>query len=725
MEIAVYFLAVAITALAIAIFLLVRKIKKEKNHNKSLSALIHASSVYTLTWTTDFSVIEANKPLEDFLGTIGRTADESFLKNLFLDNDSLGTTGGVMLMGAMSNDGRRTVFTLSDGTVRHILWKSRVVSSRGNITTVATTGTDITDEYTTRKELDTAKQEQAIASESLNIAAESGDIGILTITHTAAGYDLNISENGLAMLGINQEKTDFDSFVACVAANDKAVFCDTVHKLMGGSESEIIEINIRISENTVHHFVFRMKSTSSSANNIHRITAAFVDATGDREAMRLRSRNFNDDPLTGFFDRSGFFAAGGEYLANAAKDRRGAVMVCIKIERYQKIFTLFGMEIADKLLLTYSQGLEKCGSKPALFGRISLDSFAVLIFCETREETDDFVKNLRIFIENACNDSILPAILAEQSRFTAGACFYDGSEDIMTLYNKANMMLLGDCQEQGCLCCYFDKVIEEKIYSRETIEEELHNAIKNGEFELYYQPKVDFDGCGLKGAEALIRWNHPSGGVIAPMSFIPIAEEVGLITRIDDWGLREACRQAKLWQDKGYAPIRVSVNMSQAQLYQTDVVASIESALAETGLAAEYLEVELTETMAMQDIERTISILKQIQALGVSVSMDDFGTGYSSLSALKLLPIDILKIDQSLIYDISSNSTSYSIVKAIVELGRALQLEVLAEGVETKEQSDVLSALGCTVAQGYFYGKPLSAADMEKLFLKKTAEAEK
>lgn len=719
MEIAVYFLAVALTALFIALFLLIRKIKKERNQNKNLSALLNASEIYTITWTTDFSSIETNQPLADFLESIGRNADESFLKMLFLDNDSFGATGSVLLVGAMEKEGRKTVFTLPDGTVKHILWKSRIVNTGEYFTVIATTGTDITSEYTIKKELDSTKQQHAIATESLGIAAESADIGILTIAHTVAGYELGFSENGLQMLGFESADVAFETFEEKISANDKELFRESVRKLFSGNaDTDVIELNIRVSESSVHHFVLRMKATRSSSKDINRITAAFIDVTNERENIGLYNRVVSEDPLTGFLDRKGFFNNGSEYLKKAAEEKRTVVMLSIRIDRFQKIATLFGMEIADRLLVTYSQGLEKCCAKSALFGRLSLDNFAVLASYDNKEQVDVFIKNLKLFIENACNDKILPAILTEQSRFTAGVCFYDEMDDIVTIYNKANMMLFTDFTDGDGICRYFDKTVEEKLYNRETIEDELRTAIKKGEFELYYQPKVNFGDSEIYGAEALIRWNHPLNGVVSPVSFIPVAEEVGLITQIDEWGLMEACRQTKLWQDKGYRPIRVSVNMSQAQLYQTDVVESIKRALMESGLAPEYLEVELTETMAMQDIERTISILKEIQSLGVSVSMDDFGTGYSSLSALKLLPIDILKIDQSLIYDINTNATSHSIVKAIVDLGRALDLEVLAEGVETEEQSSILSELGCTIAQGYLYGKPLSASDMERMFLK-------
>lgn len=723
MEIIVYFLAVLLTALVISIFLLVRKIKNERSHNNKLTAIIKASEIYALTWTTDFSHIEANKPLNEFLESMGMKADESFLRSIFLDNDTPGATGSILLMSAMTSDGRQTSYTLSDGTVKHILWKSRMTDTSENLTAVVTTGTDITDEQKIRDELDAARRQNVIANDSLDIAAESAAVGILNITRTSAGSELEISPVGLKMLGFSSAEVSFDEFIEKIPESDRVNLENAIHSLFAGkTASESIEASVAISDELVHRFTFRMKSTRSTSDNINRVTAAFVDITSEHENIMSIDRSPDDDPFTGFLNRNGFFAEGAVCLEKAIAENKRMVVLSIRIDRYEKISTLFGLETSDQVILTYAQGIESCGSKAALFGRINPDNFAVIMPCEDEKQCNTYVKNLHIFIENACNDKNLPSILIEQSRFTAGACFSDLSDkpdDIISLYNKANIMLFTDYATTDGVCRYFDKEVEEKIYNRETIEEELRTAIKNGEFELYYQPKMSFDNSEMLGAEALMRWNHPQKGVVPPVAFIPIAEEAGLITQIDEWGLTEACRQSKLWQDKGYMPICVSVNMSQAQFYQTDIVSTIKNALARTGLEAKYLEVELTETMAMQDIDRTISILKEIQALGVSISMDDFGTGYSSLSALKLLPINILKIDRSLIIDIDTSATSKSIVKAIVDLGRALDLQVLAEGVETEEQSEILSQLGCTIAQGFLYGKPLTAADIERIFLKR------
>lgn len=217
------------------------------------------------------------------------------------------------------------------------------------------------------------------------------------------------------------------------------------------------------------------------------------------------------------------------------------------------------------------------------------------------------------------------------------------------------------------------------------------------------------------GVEALIRWHHPIKGFIPPCDFIPLAEQFGIITKIDEWGLLEACRQGSKWQKMGLLPITISVNMSQAQFVRTDVYGTVVHALAETGFDPHCLEIEVTETMAMTDVDYTVAVLNRIHNLGVSISMDDFGTGYSSLASLKTIPFDVLKIDRSLVCDVNDNDTSRRITSAIVAMGKALKMIVLAEGVETNEQSRLLTDLGCDLAQGYYYSKPCPASEIEEM----------
>ncbi len=712
MELSTYLFIVLLTAAVLAAIGLWRNMRREKRKNERLSALINTGQIYAITWSTDFRLIEVNESLSQFLKETGMKADEAFLKRLFLDDASIGTTGGVLLMGAMVKTGRKTSFTLPDGTEKHILWKSRIVGAEEACSVVVSTGTDITEKIMLTAQLEDIRHNHAAVNEGLKVAAESADFGILTIRHANHGYVIDISPNGLSIL--KMKEASFGEFTDKLLPEDRDVFSQTIHRLFRGEmTSADLGVNIRLSEDTVHRFIFRFKTVKSTADDLFRITAAFIDTSEERRHS-LATMSENHDPVTVLLKRNCFISEAAEYLQESHSEKLGVAVISIKIDYFRKISTLLGTDTAEKLLNVYARGMEKCSVKPSLFGKMSIDTFAGIIPCENKDAAEKFVKNLSLYIENACNGKMLPEILTGQSRFTAGVCLCNEEDDIVSAYDKAEMALISDFSENGGSCRFFSDEVAMKIYNRDIIEQELRSAVANNELVLYYQPKTDFDGR-LYGAEALMRWNHPHNGLISPEAFITIAEECGIITQLDEWGLMQACRQAKKWQEMGFRKIRISVNMSQDQLFKTDVVAFIRNALSTTKLDPSQLEVELTETMAMQDIDRTIEILKEIRSLGVFVSMDDFGTGYSSLSALKLLPVDILKIDRSLICDICISSTSYNIIKAIVEMGNALNLEVLAEGIETEEQSEMLRGLGCHIAQGYFYSKPLSASDMEKM----------
>ncbi|MBO5376915.1 MAG: GGDEF domain-containing protein [Ruminiclostridium sp.] len=712
MGLTTYLFIVVFAVLLVVAFVATLRLHRERQKNDRLSALVNTGQIYTITWSTDFRLIEVNKSLGDFLKTAQLKPDENFLKRLFLDDASIGTTGGVLLMGAMVKTGRKTVISMPDGSERHIIWRSRIVGSEESCSIVASTGVDITDRVELKEALDSIRHEHAAVSEGLKVASESADFGILTISHADHGYVIDISPNGLTMM--NMKEADFMELTDRISSCDRDIFMETIRRIFKGEMSTAdVGAGFEVSDGEVHRFVFHFKSTKNPADGLYCITAAFLD-TSSKKSIAMAENESDSDPVTGFLKRNSFFAEAQDYLDESVEENLGVAFVSIKLNRFQKIFTLMGNETAEKLLNVYAGGIEKCSAKPAFFGKMSVDTFAAIIPCEGRETALKFVKNLGLYVENSCNGKILPEILTGQSGFTAGIYLYDGNDDVISAYNKAELSLVADFSEDGGNCRFFSDEIAMELYNRDIMEQELRAALSDNQLELYYQPKTDFDGK-IYGAEALVRWNHPHSGVISPEAFIPVAEECGLITRIDEWGLMQACRQAKYWQEKGYRKIRVSVNMSHDQLLKTDVVAAIKKALDETQLDPAQLEIEITETMAMQDINRTIELLKKIRSLGVCVSMDDFGTGYSSLSALQQLPVDILKIDRSLIFDICFNPTSYNIIKAIVEMANALDLEVLAEGIETEEQSEILRKLGCHIAQGYFYSKPLSAENMEKM----------
>src|SRR3984957_6496970 len=263
---------------------------------------------------------------------------------------------------------------------------------------------------------------------------------------------------------------------------------------------------------------------------------------------------------------------------------------------------------------------------------------------------------------------------------------------------------------------FYTSELNTKVHEKLVLQEELRNAIARSEFLLLYQPQVDLRTGRIFAVEALIRWRHPILGIVSPDKFIPMAEESGLIVTIGDWVLHEACRQNKAWQDAGIPHMTISVNVSARQFGGRNLVSRIAHSLEKSGLEAQYLELELTESLIMQDVEAAIATMKELQTLGVHLSIDDFGTGYSSLAALKSFPVTRLKIDKSFITDLVTNENDRAVTTAVISLGQKLNLRVIAEGVETEDQMAFLRENNFDEMQGYHFSRPVPAGEIEKLF---------
>lgn len=425
-----------------------------------------------------------------------------------------------------------------------------------------------------------------------------------------------------------------------------------------------------------------------------------------RSLKKSAAESVHLDEKTGLPNREGFMHNGAEFLSkNHSSDK--CALFLFDVERLGMINTIYGNDFGDKVIRAFAAASKEIAGGGAV-GRVNIDDFAVLTKLHGR--------NVESIIENF--EKIVSAQVTlpqsdENIKFFVGYCIYDGADDIYTLFNKANLGLL--MRRDNVRVAEFTSEMENRMVENELMRAEMLEALEQGEFELYYQPKVSFKTNEIIGLEALIRWHHPAKGFVAPCDFIPLAEQFGIITKIDEWTLFTACKQAKCWQDKGLTPVKISVNMSQVQFQRTDVFASVVEALEKTGLDPQWLEIEVTETMAMTDVERTVGILDKIHKLGVSISMDDFGTGYSSLASLKAIPFDVLKIDRSLVCDVNENDTSRRIAGAIVAMGKALKMVVLAEGVENVEQTKLLTEIGCDLAQGYYYSRPCPSEEIEKL----------
>lgn len=720
MEIALIILSsllmICVTVSVIAVLKATSEMQKEKLRFDELAESVFD---YNLEWTEDLSEIKFGKKLENLLISCGIPRDKSYILNVFGNNGDIAESSMSLCVNAVRKSGIISEYYSADGISGLIHWKSVSLNLPDGRLKVYSLGRDISDETLSRKVTEQIRQQLVEEFEFIKIAASNAEAGVISFITDGDGIFISAAPQICSLLGFeNDDAFSLEQFLSLVDKEDVIEVERQIKCFVSGiNDSLYVEASVKTVKGQNHTLTIECKYNSSSLDYRHARTGMVFDTTISRANREEAFKDSQKDLITGLYNRNGFMIEGKKYLEKLKSEEKQAVLVCIQVQRLRKISMLFGIEVSDTLSKLYAETITGVTGDNAIVGKVGVEDFAIMYICSEEEEVEALMKKIGIVVENFCNNETLPAVLKEQASFIAGACFYDGNDDISTFFNKASVTLFSGLRKPGKICCFFDKHIEKQVSGRDIVEHEISEALKLGELELYYQPKISVHTGEIVGAEALMRWNHKTQGLIMPNEFIHVAEEMGIITKIDEWGMLQACIQNRIWQEKGYDPIKISVNMSQAQLYQTDVVASVKNALAESGIDASCLEVELTETMAMIDIDRTISILNSLKELGVSISMDDFGTGYSSLSSLKILPIDLLKIDRSLVYDIETNNTARCITKAIVELGKAMELIVLAEGVETVDQQNILKELGCDIIQGFLYSKPQPAAMVEKMFL--------
>src|ERR1035441_10105162 len=438
-----------------------------------------------------------------------------------------------------------------------------------------------------------------------------------------------------------------------------------------------------------------------------------VRTQGLEAATRQLRHLATHDALTGLPNRVLLDDRIAQALTHAHRERHSfAVMLC-DLDRFKLINDSLGHHAGDHLLQEVARRLTNVVRDVDTVARLGADEFIIVLSPLTSRKDAEVVAQRVI---EAMQPAVEIAGITIHASLSIGIAFYpDDGSSVETLIAHADAAMFAAKQRgRNSVQCYaagMDAGTHDKV----RLESDLHTALALRQFELYYQPKVDTMSGTFYSAEALIRWRHPERGLVSPAAFIPLAEECGLIGPIGEWVLREACRQGRAWQQAGLSPVRIAVNVAASQFRAGDLVETIHQALADAELEARFLEVELTESAVMSDPEESIKILEQLSEMGVLVSVDDFGTGYSSMSYLRRFPIDQLKIDRSFLSEITARSDDASIVGAIVSLAHNLRLKVVAEGVETVAQLDLLKTLGCDQYQGYQFSPPVPAAEFESL----------
>jgi diguanylate cyclase (GGDEF)-like protein len=395
----------------------------------------------------------------------------------------------------------------------------------------------------------------------------------------------------------------------------------------------------------------------------------------------------------------------GEAIKAARRHRRQVAVLFLDLDGFKYINDSLGHPIGDKLLQSVAKRILSCVRSCDTVSRQGGDEFVVLV--SDVQDSEDPARLARRLLRAVADVHTADKHSLHVSASIGVSVFPDDGRDAETLIKNADtaMYQVKEDGRQGFQ--FFQPAMNARAVERQSIEESLRHALERHEFALYFQPKVNLITGNIAGAEALIRWAHPSRGWLLPARFIPVAEECGLISSIGTWVLREACTQAQGWADAGFDAVTVAVNISAMEFRSDKFVSDVLETLRETHLAPSSLELELTESVLMKHPESAAAIMRTLRETGVQVAVDDFGTGYSSLSYLRKLPIDTLKIDQSFVRSVADGGDDAAIVTAVLSMARTLKLQVVAEGVETKEEMAFFRAHDCGQAQGYYFSQPL------------------
>ena len=440
------------------------------------------------------------------------------------------------------------------------------------------------------------------------------------------------------------------------------------------------------------------------------ILMSFTEARENAERFAVQAQS---DSLTGLGNRSMFQEQLHVCLDRAERSGKLVALMILDLDHFKDVNDTLGHHVGDQLLIQVAEILRENSRAVDTVVRLGGDEFAVIL--DDLDRIDGAVTQANRILKalsemhSICGHDLHPGA-------SIGITSYpqDGREPDVLLKNADLALYRAKSEGRGNIQLYRHE-LHLRVIERNAIERDLRTALIDNQFVLYYQPKIGLATGDIAGAEALIRWLHPDRGMVPPDVFISVAEKNGLICDITDWVLADACRQVRAWMDTGIEPVSVAVNVSALDLRRPDFTDRVAATLVSSGVSPKYLEIEVTESTMMHDVDQVIGTLRRLRALGVRISIDDFGTGYSSLAYLKKFPVQRLKIDRSFVIDMTSDVNSHAIPQLIIDLARNLGVSVLAEGVETESQRDILASMGCEEAQGYFYSAPVPVEQFEAM----------
>ena len=451
---------------------------------------------------------------------------------------------------------------------------------------------------------------------------------------------------------------------------------------------------------------YYLKKITATKNKIY-------DTAQSKDIETIHNLAFYDN-LTGLPNRVLFSDRLNHSLLLASRNQKLVVLMFLDLDKFKQINDNLGHEAGDQLLVQVSERLVDCVRSGDTVSRLSGDEFTLIIESLSTIEPATFIA--RKIIDNLAR----PFEINKNNVYVTcsiGLSVYPFNDDnAESLVKKADSAMFYSKSTGRNNFHYFEPDMLQHGSQRFELENDLNTALNDSQFSLYYQPKIELANLTISGAEVLLHWNHPQKGIIPPDDFIPLLEETGIIADVTEWALEKSCQQAKRWIDEGRKPVTLSVNISSIHFYQADFAEIISSILDKTKLPAEYLELELSESCLMENIDTVKDIMQSLKDIGIKLTIDKFGTGYSSLNYVCKLPIDTLKIDKSFMHNMMNDSDKRATVTAIISFAHGLRLNVVVEGIQSMEQLTFVKAMRCTAAQGTFLSKPLPAEDFNTLY---------
>ncbi|WP_412679030.1 EAL domain-containing protein [Brevibacillus parabrevis] len=567
----------------------------------------------------------------------------------------------------------------------------------------------IRNDITARKHM----EEEVRKSEELYRLIAENTSDIISIVNVEGDF-LYLSPAHKAVFDHDVPDERFHNLFEWIVEDDRDIMAFAIQHTYSTRKEYTVECRIQTSRKETIWTESKINPIVDELGNVSKLLFVTRDITDRKQSEELIHHLAYHDALTDLPNRRMYTQHLSREIMQAKRFQSNLAVLFLDLDRFKDVNDSFGHDVGDLLLVEAANRLKACLRPNDVAARLGGDEFTVLLSQLTdREEAAALANRIMEALQR-------PFILQDHSfnvSCSIGIALYpqdgDNADDLLKRADTA-LYTVKSRGKNGY--DFFDPTMEAKSLERILMENELRKAIEQEQFQIYYQPKIDIATDTLTGMEALVRWVHPELGVIPPNRFIPIAEETGMIIALGEWILRQACRQNKIWHDQGYL-LKVSVNLSARQIYQKDLVEMIKQILAETELAAEWLELEITESIFVK-MEEATAVLQQIRDIGIHISIDDFGTGYSSFSYIKSLPVDTIKIDASFIRDIHHNQESQAIVKAIVTIAQSLNMNVIAEGIELNDQAAALQKNGCDHGQGYLFSRPLATDDFERYLRK-------